>query len=126
MRANPQGSVGFLADARRLNVAITRARRGLIVLGDRKTLSSDPVWRAYLAWVDHHQLAIRGDLILPLGEQDKYDRVSTADGRTQEKISGDGYVRVLASPGTGKEQRRTERSGEGLGRLVNVLDKLSQ
>jgi len=50
VRSNDRGSVGFLSDARRLNVAITRARRGLIVIGDARTLSRDPTWRAWLAW----------------------------------------------------------------------------
>ena len=59
VRSNPAGRVGFLADARRLNVALTRARRGLIVVGARHTLASDPHWRAWLRWVDERGLVLR-------------------------------------------------------------------
>jgi regulator of nonsense transcripts 1 len=52
VRANPERQLGFTADARRLNVAITRARRGLVVVGHRATLRSDPNWSAWLQWVD--------------------------------------------------------------------------
>jgi len=40
VRSNMQGEMGFLADTRRMNVAMTRARRKLIVIGDSATLSS--------------------------------------------------------------------------------------
>lgn len=46
VRSNSEGEVGFLADERRLNVAITRARRKLVVVGDSATLSTDERWRA--------------------------------------------------------------------------------
>jgi ATP-dependent RNA/DNA helicase IGHMBP2 len=39
VRSNPEGEIGFLADVRRTNVALTRARRKLIVIGDSATLS---------------------------------------------------------------------------------------
>ena len=56
VRANDEGEVGFLADYRRLNVAITRAKRGLVILGHPATLRHDPTWRSYLDWVEESQL----------------------------------------------------------------------
>jgi regulator of nonsense transcripts 1 len=56
VRANEHGEIGFLRDRRRLNVAITRARRGLIVLGNTKTLRHDGTWRAWLDWAEERNL----------------------------------------------------------------------
>lgn len=50
VRSNYQGKVGFLGDWRRLNVAITRAKRGLVVFGDPRTLKNDPHWGAFMKW----------------------------------------------------------------------------
>jgi ATP-dependent RNA/DNA helicase IGHMBP2 len=45
VRSNNEGEVGFLADVRRMNVALTRARRKLLVIGDSATLSVLPFYR---------------------------------------------------------------------------------
>lgn len=52
VRSNPQGEVGFLGDTRRMNVAMTRARRLLIVIGDSATISKHPFYRDFLDYVD--------------------------------------------------------------------------
>lgn len=47
-------ALGFVASPRRLNVAITRARALLIILGNPKLLALDPYWRNVLLYcVDH-------------------------------------------------------------------------
>lgn len=45
VRANDDGQIGFLRDLRRMNVAITRARMKLIILGDTSTLTRHPFYR---------------------------------------------------------------------------------
>ncbi|MCK8621552.1 AAA domain-containing protein [Prevotella sp. E13-27] len=45
VRSNDEGQIGFLRDLRRMNVAITRARMKLIILGDRSTLCRHPFYR---------------------------------------------------------------------------------
>jgi len=52
VRSNEAGQVGFLAEVRRLNVALTRARRHLTVIGDSSTLAHD---RELRSLVDHLQ-----------------------------------------------------------------------
>jgi regulator of nonsense transcripts 1 len=48
VRCNVEGDVGFLDDPRRLNVMWTRARFALIIVGDRKTMSGNPLWKRAL------------------------------------------------------------------------------
>lgn len=52
VRSNPDGDIGFLSDIRRMNVAITRARRWLLVVGDSATLGGHPYYAALVAAMD--------------------------------------------------------------------------
>ncbi len=46
VRSNDRREIGFLADTRRTNVALTRARRGLVVVGDSATFAGNPFYAA--------------------------------------------------------------------------------
>ena len=70
VRACPESnSVGFLADLRRMNVAITRAKHGLFVVGRSETLSVNPEWRHL---VDQAKSVPNGYFQVPGSGQDMY------------------------------------------------------
>ena len=52
VRSNDQGDIGFLRDLRRMNVAITRARMKLIILGDKSTICRMPFYRRLAEYID--------------------------------------------------------------------------
>ncbi|OGW72307.1 MAG: hypothetical protein A2Y02_00215, partial [Omnitrophica bacterium GWA2_52_12] len=52
VRSNLTGEMGFLADTRRMNVALTRAKRKLIVIGDSATISSIPFYEDFIRYAE--------------------------------------------------------------------------
>jgi ATP-dependent RNA/DNA helicase IGHMBP2 len=50
VRSNVEGEMGFLVDSRRMNVAMTRARRKLLVIGDSATLSAIPFYQNFIQY----------------------------------------------------------------------------
>jgi hypothetical protein len=67
VRSNDRGDLGFLRDTRRMNVALTRAKRFLMVVGDSATLAADDYYRAFMdaadaqsatlsAWADNGEI----------------------------------------------------------------------
>ena len=54
VRSSPAHTVGFLSDARRINVAVTRARRQVCIIGDSDTLSGDAFLRRLVEYMADH------------------------------------------------------------------------
>ncbi|NXH16726.1 SMBP2 protein, partial [Bucco capensis] len=54
VRSNRKGEVGFLAEERRINVAVTRARRHVAIICDTRTVSSQPFLQRLLAYFSQH------------------------------------------------------------------------
>ena len=52
VRSNAKGEIGFLSDIRRMNVAMTRARKLLVVVGDSATIGAHPFYEALLEYVE--------------------------------------------------------------------------
>ena len=59
VRSNPNGNIGFLSDLRRLNVAITRAKRKLIIIGNKNTLENNPTYFRLIKFVEDENLLIK-------------------------------------------------------------------
>ncbi len=55
VRANEEGQIGFLNDLRRMNVAITRARMKLIILGDASTLTRHPFYKKLYEYIEKEE-----------------------------------------------------------------------
>lgn len=52
VRSNDEGQIGFLKDLRRMNVAMTRARMKLIILGNRDTMTKHPFYKKLWEYVE--------------------------------------------------------------------------
>ncbi len=52
VRSNLRGEIGFLSDVRRMNVALTRARQKLVLVGDAATLAGHPFYEKLLAYLE--------------------------------------------------------------------------
>lgn len=62
VRSNGHLGIGFLNDPRRLNVALTRARYGIIIVGNPKVLSKQPIWNYLLSFYKESKVLVEGPL----------------------------------------------------------------
>ena len=62
VRSNTYGAIGFLRSQKRLNVSLTRARKGVIILGDAECLSKrNSIWRDLIEFYNKKKLIVEGD-----------------------------------------------------------------
>ncbi len=54
VRSNDDGDIGFLKDYRRMNVAITRAKEQLFVIGDSATIGADAFYNSFLSYIEQY------------------------------------------------------------------------
>ncbi len=54
VRSNDENDIGFLKDYRRMNVAITRAKEKLFVVGDSATIGGDVFYNSFLTYIEMH------------------------------------------------------------------------
>ena len=52
VRSNDKNEIGFLADIRRMNVAMTRAKKRLVIIGDSSTLGNHPFYANFLKYAE--------------------------------------------------------------------------
>lgn len=55
VRSNPNSEIGFLSDIRRMNVALTRARKKLVVIMDTSTIGNHPFYKAFIEYCEANQ-----------------------------------------------------------------------
>ncbi|CAK7894491.1 helicase Sen1p [[Candida] anglica] len=89
VRASPTGNVGFLSDVRRMNVALTRARTTLWILGNKESLMRNKVWNRLLTDATHRNAvtnAYPGSISSSMREMRPEDKTLHFDNNSGSKI----------------------------------------
>ena len=112
VRANMSGQVGFLADWRRVNVMLTRAKYGVIIIGNSGTLRCESqTWAHWLRWAQTNKCII-GAGSSRFGE---YDAPTVEVVRKMGKQRMQATLRGAEGTDSRSMERRIETSGGDIG-----------
>jgi hypothetical protein len=117
VRANDGGSIGFLSDTRRMNVALTRARFGLYIVGCAETLQSNPPWSKLIAYAESHDAMITVndayDPIMPLiaGTSQNSASISSTAAASSSSSS---FTSLMASYPPPKKSKQKKKKNDDI------------
>ncbi|XP_062188720.1 regulator of nonsense transcripts 1 homolog isoform X2 [Phragmites australis] len=116
VRSNEHQGIGFLNDPRRLNVALTRARYGIVVLGNPKVLSKQPLWNSLLTHYKEHECLVEGPLNNLKQSMVQFQKPKKIyNDRRLFLGGGQGVMHGASSGAVGSSPAADKRSGRGKG-----------
>ncbi|XP_047319933.1 regulator of nonsense transcripts 1 homolog [Impatiens glandulifera] len=122
VRSNEHQGIGFLNDPRRLNVALTRARYGIVLLGNPKVLSKQPLWNSLLTHFKEHECLVEGPLnnLKQSMVQFQKPKKIYSDRRFLYGGGGPGIVPDTFATGVSSSQNSDRRNGRPRGNMSPV------
>ncbi|KAJ2765770.1 ATP-dependent RNA helicase, partial [Coemansia nantahalensis] len=117
VRNNEHQGIGFLSDPRRLNVALTRAKYGAIVLGSPRVLSRNPLWHELLSHFKHHGVLVEGQLTSLVQSTARLSKPRAPKG--SHALSGRSMVmQTSTAPGAASSSRLAQLVGSSTMRYI--------
>ncbi|KAF8176032.1 AAA domain-containing protein [Pholiota molesta] len=86
VRSNEHQGIGFLNDPRRLNVALTRAKYGVVILGNPKVLSKHPLWHYLLTHYKEKNCLVEGPLSNLQASMIQFSKPRRSLGKSMEQF----------------------------------------
>ncbi|KAJ1799779.1 ATP-dependent RNA helicase [Coemansia sp. RSA 2399] len=117
VRNNDHHGIGFLSDPRRLNVALTRARYGIIVLGSPRALSRNPLWYELLSYYKAHGVLVEGQLDSLVQSTARLSKPHTPRG-SQPLAARGMAIQANTAPGVASSNRLAQLVGRSTMRYI--------